>query len=120
MKTLYDILGVVPATDARDLATAYRSAVLAQFVEDGSHIENRFLNASSMWRGPRLKEIASLTEAYQILNHEDKRTAYNRRLMAELLICPVCEGRGRIIPDGLTSIKCEACKGTGKGVGSYD
>lgn len=115
MTTLYDILGVVPAINDRDLASAYREAVLAQFIENGSHIENRFVNASSMWRGPRLDRIAELTEAYKLLNHGDRREAYNRRLMKDALICPVCAGRGFIIENGITQIKCAACKGTGKG-----
>ncbi len=119
MTTYYDILGVVPAIEPPELARAYQDAVLAEFEEQGWGPE-RFQFASSMWRGPRLNRIAELTAAYQLLNHGDKREAYNRRLMKDALICPVCEGRGRIIPDRLTSIKCAACKGTGKGVGSYE
>jgi hypothetical protein len=119
MKTLYDILGVVPAIEARYLAKAYKAAVLAQ-LSPGDEPSERFENATSMWRGPRISRIAELTAAYKLLNHGDERTLYNRKLMKDLLICPVCEGRGRIVENGLTSIECAACKGTGKGVGSYD
>ena len=116
MKTHYDVLGVVPAIEARDLAYAYREAIRSQFFEAGREDEDRFVNASSMWRGPKLDRIAELTASYQLLNHGDRRHQYNLKLMKDALICPVCEGRGRICENGLTHICCAACKGTGKGV----
>lgn len=114
MTTYYDILGVVPAITAVELAAAYKAAVLDQFTDDRFD-DMRFEHATSMWRGPRLDKIAELTDAYRAINHGDRRDRYNRELVRLSLICPVCQGRGRIIEDGLTQIQCAACKGTGKG-----
>jgi hypothetical protein len=113
MKTHYDVLGVVPAIRDADLAAAYKEAVITQ-------LEEPFYRCTSMARGPRLNRIAELTAAYLAINHGDRRHQYNLKLMKDALICPVCEGRGRIIPDQLKSIECAACRGTGKGVGCYE
>lgn len=119
MKTYYDILGVVPAVNSIELAEAYKEGVFEQFEEPGCGPQ-RFEHATSMWRAERIDKIAELTAAYQAINNGDRRQAYNRKLMKDALICPVCEGRGMIVPNGITSIQCAACRGTGKGVGSYE
>lgn len=109
MRTLYDILGIVPAADQREVCLAY-SRLVTQELDDGDiH--------GSMWWSPRLETIAKATEAMKTLVHGDRRKAYDKKLIAANLICPLCEGKGRNkFGMGLQSRVCIACGGSGKAV----
>jgi DnaJ-class molecular chaperone len=112
MDTLYDILGIVPASSHNEVVEAYQSGVRALL--DGGDFK------SSMWWWPNLEKIDEMTQAMKTLVHGDRRHDYNRKLMAQGIICSLCEGRGWNRMDGcLTERTCIACDGSGKSLLRY-
>ncbi len=110
MKTLYDTLVLMPAADPFEINAVYEKLVRGLLDSD-------FTGPASMRSRQAATEIAKLTAAFVVLSHSDRRKAYDRRLKAKGLICPLCDGRGCIREEGFSfrSVTCAACTGTGKG-----
>jgi DnaJ-class molecular chaperone len=116
VKTYYDILGLVPGCDAMEINKAFNAGIRAE-------LDTIDYPRGSMWWNPRLIRINNLTAAMKIIGNGDERATYHRKLAAAGLVCSLCDGMGTIKygrgtfdqPDGMVCLKCEACKGTGKG-----
>lgn len=115
MKNLYDILGLVPGCDAMDINKAFNAGIRAE-------LDRIDYPRGSMWWTPRIQRISELTEAMKTLSHGERRDEYHKKLAGAGLVCSLCEGhgylqygKGTFARDGFTTLKCEACKGTGKG-----
>ena len=107
--THFHTLGLVPGSDKIDAARAYKAKVEELLTEE-------FSLRGSMATSYILDEIAKLTEATKVLTHGDYRDRYMKFLLKNMLLCPLCEGKGKItLNHGLTELPCEACKRTGWG-----
>jgi len=116
MTTYYEVLGVVPGSDALTINKAFNAEVRAQ-------LDTIDYPRGSMWWHPRLLRIGELTRAMEVLGNGEEREKYHKALAGAGLVCSLCSGMGAIKygkgtfeqPDGMSSLRCEACKGTGKG-----
>lgn len=115
MTTYYDTLGLVPGCDAMEINKAFNAGIRAE-------LDTINYPRGAMWWLPRLQRITELTEAMKTLAHNERRETYHRTLAAAGLVCSLCDGMGHLRfgkgsfdTHGYDSIKCEACKGTGKG-----
>jgi hypothetical protein len=106
MVTHYDVIGVVPGDPPYTIAAKYKAEVLACLPEE-------FAACTGMKHRQSIQRIQALSEAFNVLSHSDLRKAYNKKLMAQALVCSLCEGRGFVMQG--FQIKCAACGGTGKG-----
>lgn len=120
MKTLYDTLGLVPGCDAMEINMAFNALVRAE-------LDTIDYPRGSMWWYPRLLRIKNITIAMETLSSTDRRDIYHGKLAAAGLVCSLCEGKGRLqygrgtfVTDSGCTLECAACKGTGKGIGSYE
>jgi DnaJ-class molecular chaperone len=88
------------------MAAAYKSRVEALLSREGWSI------CTSMYQAQQVREIADLTAAFMAIVNSDVRKRYIRKLMAQCLICSLCEGRGwnRL---HMKDITCIACGGSG-------
>lgn len=116
MNTHYDTLGVRPGDSQDVIHLAYW--LLAKGCVPSAH----HAWTTMKWMA-EIRKLEQYNEAMLVVGHSDRREYYDRGLRRSLLICTLCEGRGKI-PMGAKdilgrynqSMACAACQGTGKAV----